>query len=59
MDHSTANELGIKLGITLTSVGDTKAYIATNYNGVGQVRASAATLHQSVSRKLEHSKMGG
>lgn len=48
MDHSTANELGIKLGITLTSVGDTKAYIATNYNGVGQVRASAGKVGHSI-----------
>ncbi|KAJ6436734.1 endonuclease/exonuclease/phosphatase [Purpureocillium lavendulum] len=43
MDHSEANESGIKFGITLTSVGDTKAYIATNYNGVGEDRASAVT----------------
>ncbi|PWI65014.1 hypothetical protein PCL_08373 [Purpureocillium lilacinum] len=41
MDHSKAKESGIKLGITLTSVGDTKAYIATNYNGVGQDRVPA------------------
>lgn len=48
MDYSMANEAGIKFGFTLTSLGDTSTYIATNYNGVGQVSGTAGKIFPNV-----------
>ncbi|KAJ3499522.1 hypothetical protein NLG97_g285 [Lecanicillium saksenae] len=35
VDSNAASEMGISLGVTLTTTGDASTYIATNYNGVG------------------------
>ncbi|KJZ67932.1 hypothetical protein HIM_12679 [Hirsutella minnesotensis 3608] len=40
LDYSQADFMGIKYGITLTTVGNSETVIATNYNGVGQTRGS-------------------
>lgn len=40
MDYSKADAMGIKYGITLTTVGNSDTLVATNYNGIGQNRES-------------------
>lgn len=36
VDSKEANEMGVLLGVTLTSTDDTSTFVVTNYNGVGE-----------------------
>ena len=40
MDHSWADEMGIKYGLTLTTADKTETVVASSYNGVGSERRS-------------------
>lgn len=43
VDSRFASEMGILLGVTVTSTDDTNTYIITNYNGIGGFRENKGT----------------
>ncbi|KAJ2969904.1 hypothetical protein NQ176_g8435 [Zarea fungicola] len=51
VDSHAASEMGISLGVTLTTTDDASTYIATNYNGAGRQSDANGAFYKIVTRQ--------